>query len=149
MEIILWIVGGVIVLALAWVLLKLVAMLVGLSLVLGFLTWLFFDSFWVGAIIGGVITLIMVITNPHEFFERAMEEPMPSSKKPAPPSKNIVSMRDGAGRNFEVEKRLETTDGFYDEYGNYWQRQSDDSYIKRTKLFIISLKHIIKGCSIN
>lgn len=131
MEIILWIVGGVIVVALAWVLLKLVAMLVGLSLVLGFLTWLFFDSFWVGAIIGGVITLIMVISNPHEFFERAMEDPQPSSKKPTPPSNEMVNMQDQNGNYFKVEKHLETTDGFYDQYGYYWKHQGNDRYSRR------------------
>lgn len=46
MEILLYIVLGIISMAVAIVLFKIAAALVGLSLVLGGITWLIFDSFW-------------------------------------------------------------------------------------------------------
>lgn len=73
MSIILWIIGGIIGLAAAIILFKLAAAFLGLSLLLGGLTWLIFDSFWTGAIIGFVITLIMFFSDPGEFLDNAME----------------------------------------------------------------------------
>lgn len=128
MEIILWIIGGVLALALAWVLLKLVAMLAGLSVVLGFITWLFFDSFWTGAIIGGVITAILVIRDPGEFFDRAMDDPAPSTPSP----RETIRMTYPNGESEILEKNCEDSSGFYDQYGHKWERQSDGTYIKRT-----------------
>lgn len=130
MEIILWIVGGIVVLAIAWVLLKLVAALAGLSLVLGTLTWLFFDSFWTGVIIGAIITVILIINDPDDFFDSAMEDPQPSRSSNS--SSETIRMTFEDGSSEILEKNCEDASGFYDQYGHKWERQSDGTYMKRS-----------------
>lgn len=131
MSIILWIIGGFIAVAVAYVLFKLAAAFLGLSLLLGAITWLVFDSFWAGAIIGGVITLIRFISSPGDFLDDAMEDPVISSSGGSSSASDTVRMVDQNGCSQEVEKRLEDASGFYDQYGNRWDKLSDGSYVKR------------------
>lgn len=132
MEIIFYIVVGIIALILAIVLLKLIAALVGLSLVFGFLTWLIFDSFWAGAAIGGIITAIMVISDPSGFFENAMEDaPTSSDSSDSSNKSSKVIMRGSDGQSYDCGSNPTTyAGGIEDNYGNKWEKQLDGSYKK-------------------
>lgn len=131
MEIILYIIGGIIVLAVAIVLLKLVAALIGPALILGFITWLIFDSFWAGAIIGGVITVILIINDPGEFFSDALEEIPTKSSSSRSSGGSEVYMKGSDGRKYECGENPTTyAGGIIDNYGHKWEKQLDGSYKK-------------------
>lgn len=78
--IIIYILLGIVALGIALFLLKLIAILVGPALLLGGISWLVFDSFWPGCVLGGTLTLIAFIRNPGEFLSDAIEEAASSSE---------------------------------------------------------------------
>lgn len=127
MEILLYIVLGIIGLAIAYVLLKIAAALLGLSLVLGVVSWLIFDNFWLGAILGGIITLIMIIKDPGEYFDDIINTHSGSSSSSkggtSGSSKRYIHTDEG-----DVEVYCDTAGGVEDVYGNRWTRQSNGSY---------------------
>lgn len=126
--VILYIIGGFILLALLILVLKLAAALLGLSLTLGFITWLLFDSFWTGAIIGGVITAILVIKDPEEFFENALEEVHEAEDTPSRPSDDgyNVSIRDQYDREVTKIKESEARSGYAHGQDYYIYRKDYD-----------------------
>lgn len=129
MEILLYIVLGIIGLAVAIVLFKIAAALVGLSLVLGGITWLIFDSFWAGAIIGGIITLIMIIKDPGEYFDDFVNDSATShsSSRSSSTNGNKRYLRTDEGN---VEIYCDYAGGVEDVNGNRWEKQLDGTYKK-------------------
>lgn len=124
--IIIYIILGIIALAVAIFLLKFFMMLLGPALVGGFVTWLIWDNFWVGAAIGGVITLIAILRNPGDFFSDLFEEastPINSSSSSSSSySSNKEYITDRYGNKREV--RYHDSDSIWDDNGT--QYRSDD-----------------------
>ena len=107
--VIIYIILGFIALGLAVFLFKILAMLCGLALTLGFVTWLIFDSFWTGCIIGGIITLVMILKNPGEYFDDLVDEASrhtPSSSSTS--RRSVETIRDEFGVEREVSMRTNT-----------------------------------------
>lgn len=125
METVFYIILGLIGLALAIFLLKLVCLLCGLSVVLGFITWLIFDSFWIGAGIGGVLTLILIISDPEEFFDNVFDDPPTKSSSSSSSSSSEKYIRTSNG---DVKVIYEDSDSVTDEYGHKWKKKSDGSF---------------------
>ena len=126
--IIIYIVLGLVALAIAVILFKILAMLCGLSIVLGGITWLFFDSFWAGCIIGGLITLIMILSSPREYFSDLMEEATSShsSSGGGSSSSSGERIRDKYGNWREVTYRDSTT--MWDDNGHKYTKGSDGNW---------------------
>lgn len=127
MSIILWIIGGLIALAVAFFLLKLVMTLLGLSLLLGGLSWLIFDTFWAGAVLGGIMTIIWIIRDPDSFWDNVAEwgnTPSGSSSSSSPDEpKQYIRTPEG---NVEIYSNY--AGGFIDVNGHKWEEQLDGSY---------------------
>ncbi len=128
MEIILYIILGIIGLAIAYVLLKIAAALLGLSLVLGAITWLIFDSFWAGAIIGGVFTLVMIIKNRGEYLDDFINDSAGSSSTSRSSGSSSSSKRYLQTDEGNVEISHDYSGGYVDVYGHRWEQQTNGSY---------------------
>lgn len=117
---IIYILLGIMALALAVFLIKALALLVGPSLVFGFITWLLFDSFWLGCIIGAFIPIIGIIRSPRRYFEDLLEEAgtfAPTSSGNSKSSNSSKQMiKDKYGNWREVSTMDSTT--AYDDYGH-------------------------------
>ncbi len=122
MEIIIYIILGLFALAIAVFLLKVLLMLCGPALILGGLTWLIFDSFWLGCIIGGIITLILILKDPEGFFSDIINEASKSSSSGGSSSSSKEYIKDKWGNQREVTYR--DSNSMYDDYGNRYR--SDD-----------------------
>lgn len=122
--IVVYIILGLIVLGVAIFLFKFLLMLLGLPLVGGFVTWLIWDNFWIGAAIGGVITLITILRNPGEYFSDLIDEASRSgslsSSSSSSASKEYITDRWGNKR----EVRYRDSNSMWDDYGNHYR--SDD-----------------------
>lgn len=130
MEIILWIVGGFIALVIAYVLLKLAAAFLGLSVLLGGITWLIFDSFWIGAGIGLAITIIRFISDPGEFLDSAMESHSGNGGSSSSSSSSTSSQRyfmDNHGCRHDI--RYEDATSVTDQYGDKYQKDINGNII--------------------
>lgn len=128
MEIILYIILGFIVLGIAIVLLRFVALIAGPALLLGGLSWLIFDSFWPGCILGGLITLIGIIRDPSGFFDDAFDEattPINSTSSSTPRSSG-KTIRDKWGNTRDIT--YEDADSITDDYGNNYRKGSDGNW---------------------
>ncbi|MDE5733999.1 MAG: hypothetical protein K2H83_02530 [Duncaniella sp.] len=127
--IIIYILLGLVALGIAIFLLKILAMLCGLAIVLGGITWLIFDSFWIGCIIGGLITLVIILRSPREYFEDLFDEAASSSSSSSGGSSSNSSgerVRDKYGNWRQVTYKDSTT--MWDDYGHKYTKDSDGNW---------------------
>lgn len=128
--IIIYILLGIVALGIALFLLKFIAILVGPALLFGGISWLVFDSFWPGCVLGGAMTLITFIRNPGKFLSDAAEEAASSSegnsKKSVSSSSTGYRILDKYGNWREVVYM----DGnhAWDEYGNEYVKGDFDRW---------------------